>query len=245
MLKLKLRDEFLGSHMPGTAITLRTSDNTGAVQQDPNNILNITYPTADIQTALKQLSKLRAQKPIVLMGDRGRGKSHIMAVMHHAVANPDVVQKWAKDWGSKLNNSLLGDIELEQAYTAISEPVHNNEYPLLWELLFDRHPNGQLYRGKFLQAGSHVPSRSLLEEMFESQPTVLIFDEFQTWFDGLSDEPGKEGRKNRKWAFNFLQNLSEIAEEKPHLLILVISVLDNNTEAFGQVHRNHPVMVDL
>ena len=70
MLNLKLRDEFLGSHMPGTAITLRTNDNTGAVQQDPNNILKITYPTADIQTALRQLSTQRAQKPIVLMGDK-------------------------------------------------------------------------------------------------------------------------------------------------------------------------------
>ena len=158
MLGLKLREEFLGSHMPGTAITLRTNDNTGAVQQDPNTILKITYPTADIQTALKQLSTQRAQKPIVLMGDRGRGKSHIMAVMHHAVANPDVVQDWAKEWGDKIDSSLLSDLELEQGYTAISEPVHNNEYPLLWELLFERHPKGQIYRGKFLQSGSQVPS---------------------------------------------------------------------------------------
>lgn len=28
MLELKLRDEFLGTHMPGTAISLRTSDYT-------------------------------------------------------------------------------------------------------------------------------------------------------------------------------------------------------------------------
>lgn len=35
MLNLKLRDEFLGPHMPGTAISLRKSDHTGAAQQDP------------------------------------------------------------------------------------------------------------------------------------------------------------------------------------------------------------------
>ncbi len=29
MLGFKLRDEFLGAHMPGTAIALRTSDNRG------------------------------------------------------------------------------------------------------------------------------------------------------------------------------------------------------------------------
>lgn len=82
MLGLQLRDEFLGVHMPGTAIALRNSDDTGAAQQDAEKILTITYPTADVQTALKQLSSKRAQRPIVLMGDRGSGKSHIMAVMH-------------------------------------------------------------------------------------------------------------------------------------------------------------------
>ena len=37
MLNLKLRDEFLGSQMPGTAIALRRKDNTGAAQRTPTN----------------------------------------------------------------------------------------------------------------------------------------------------------------------------------------------------------------
>ena len=83
MLSLKLRDEFLGQQMPGTAIELRRSDNKGAAQRGPDYILGITYPTADVQTALRQVSVSRAKRPIVLMGDRGRGKSHIMAVEGH------------------------------------------------------------------------------------------------------------------------------------------------------------------
>ena len=82
MLNLKLRDEFLGSQMPGTAIALRRKDNTGAAQRTPDFILSITYPTADVQTALRAVSTDRSKRPIVLMGDRGRGKSHIMAVMN-------------------------------------------------------------------------------------------------------------------------------------------------------------------
>ena len=245
MIGLKLRDEFLGSHMPGTAISLRNSDNTGAVQQTPDRILEITYPTADVQTALKQLSSQRAQKPIVLMGDRGRGKSHIMAVMHHAVESPEIVQQWAREWGNNFDIPLLKDIEILRGYKAISEPVHNHEYPLLWNLLFDRHPRGEFYRGKFQQMAQQYPPKSLLMEMFQDQPTVLILDEFQKWFDGLKDEKGKQGNKWWTWASNFVQNLSEIAEENPEKLILVISVLDNQTEAFGQVHRNHPVVVDF
>ena len=49
MLDLKLRDEFLGAHMPGTTISLRTSDNQGAAQKSPDYILSITYPTADLE----------------------------------------------------------------------------------------------------------------------------------------------------------------------------------------------------
>jgi hypothetical protein len=245
MIKLKLRDEFLGSHMPGTAISLRNSDNTGAVQQSPNRILEITYPTADVQTALKQLSTQRAQKPIVLMGDRGRGKSHIMAVMHHAVESAETVQQWAREWGNKVDVPLLKDIELLRGFRAISEPVHNHEYPLLWNLLFDRHPRGEFYRGKFQQMNQPYPPKSLLMDMFKDQPTVLILDEFQKWFDGLNDEKGKQGNKWWTWASNFTQNLSEISEENPDKLIIVISVLDNQTEAFRQVHRNHPVVVDF
>jgi len=57
MIGLKLRDEFLGAHMPGTTIALRTSDNQGAAQKSADQILSITYPTADVQTALKAMHK--------------------------------------------------------------------------------------------------------------------------------------------------------------------------------------------
>ncbi len=245
MLGLKLRDEFLGSQMPGTAIALRRGDNTGAAQQAPDYILSITYPTADVQSGLRAVSKSRPQRPVVLMGDRGRGKSHIMAVMHHAVQSPEQVEMWASDWGTRLGVVLLRELSLERGFVAISEPVHNHEYPLLWNLLFERHPKGDYYRGRFESLKQPYPPRSLLEGMFEDRPTVLILDEFQKWFDGLSDEPGATGRKWRGWASNFIQNLSEIAQDRPEILILVISVLNNSTEAFRQVHRNDPVVIDF
>lgn len=245
MLNLQLRDEFLGPNMPGTAIALRRKDKTGAAEQGPEQILAITYPTADVQTALRAVGTKRAHRPIVLMGERGRGKSHIMAVMHHAVESPDKVEQWAREWGTKLNAETLRQIELQRGYFAISEPVHNHEYPLLWDLLFDRHPKGEFFRGQFKAMGHPYPARSLLEEMFEAQPVVLILDEFQKWFDGLSDQPGPEGIKYRTWAENFVQNLSELSKERPDILILVISVLNNNTEAFRQVHRDGPVLIDF
>lgn len=125
MIGLKLRDEFLCEHMSGTAIALRTSDNQGAAQKSAEQILSITYPTADVQTALKAVSSKKSGRPIILKGDRGRGKSHIMAVMHHAVQSPDAVETWLKDWGVAMGSPELVNFKMAAGYVPISEPVHN------------------------------------------------------------------------------------------------------------------------
>ena len=87
----------------------------------------ITYPTADVQIALKAIGIKRNGRPIVLMGDRGRGKSHIMAVMHHAIQSPDVVKKWILGWAKKIDSSELASFEPDMGFFPISEPVHNHE----------------------------------------------------------------------------------------------------------------------
>ncbi len=245
MLGLKLRDEFLQVHMPGTAISLRTSDNKGAAQKSPDQILSITYPTDDVRVALKALSVNQHGRPILLMGDRGRGKSHIMAVMHHAIQSPHIVEGWLKEWSERLGGDELKSIQLVEGYVPISEPVHNHEYLLLWDLIFDRHPKGQYYRGQFEGMSQSFPPRTLLEKMFEDKPTCLILDEFQTWFTGLPEKDPRTGLFIRKYAFNFVQVLSEIAKDRPEILIFVSSVLDNQNEAFQQIHRQGPVVIDF
>ncbi|NPV69263.1 MAG: hypothetical protein HPY55_01285 [Firmicutes bacterium] len=245
MLGLSLRAEFRGPEMRGTAISLRTSDNQGAVQKPAEHILPITYPTADIQTALRAISTKRSGRPIVVMGDRGRGKSHILAVMHHAIESPAVVEQWIHGWADRLASDEMRGIQIVKGFKAISEPVHNHEYPQLWDLLFDRHSKGQYYRGQFEQMAQPFPPRTLLEKMFQDQPTCLILDEFQTWFTGLPEEDPKTGLRLRQWASNFVQILSEIARDCPENLIFVISVFDNQNEAFRQVHRQSPVLIDF
>ncbi|MGC9196222.1 MAG: hypothetical protein ACP5IL_12320 [Syntrophobacteraceae bacterium] len=245
MLGLKLRDEFLQPHMQGTAISLRTSDNQGAAQKSAAQILSITYPTNDVRIALKALSVSQHGPPILLMGDRGRGKSHIMAVMHHAIESPGIVEDWLKDWGERLGSPELKSIELVKGYVPISEPVHNYEYFLLWDLIFDRHPKGEYYRGQFEGLSQPFPPRTLLEKMFEEKPTCLILDEFQTWFTGLPEKDPKSGLFIRKYAFNFVQILSEIAKDRPDTLIFVTSVLNNQNDAFQQIHRQGPFIIDF
>ena len=246
MTHLELRQEFQGRHMRGTAIELSNRQNTGWAQsQNASAILDITYPSSDVRRALEAVSTASSGKPVVMIGQRGSGKSHIMALIHYAFESPQAVEEWAKYWGSRLPSKKLTEITLQRGFKAISETLSNAEFPVLWDVLFDRHPRGAYYRGRFEQSGSLVPSKSLLQDMFGEQKTALILDELQTWYDGLHNEPGPEGRKHLQWAFNFIQILSEIAEDRPDLFSLIVSVRDNTTDAFQQIHRKSPVVIDF
>ena len=244
-LPLELRQEFRLPHMRGTAIELRNRQHTGWTQRDPAELLSITYPTADVQKALGGVSTAAQGRPLVFLGQRGRGKSHIMALLHHAIESPGGVQTWAQEWIAKPGFSPLAQIALPKGFIAITETLSNQEYRTLWDLIFDRHPRGAYYRGKHEASGVSIPAKSLMQDMFAEHPTALILDEFQTWFDGLHDDVGDTGPKRRQWAFNFVQILSELVKERPDLLMLIVSVRDTSTEGYRQIHRIGPVVIDF
>src|SRR2546421_10602214 len=102
MPTLELRQEFKTPHMRGTAIELRNKQNSGWAQRGASELLRITYPTSDVQRALEAVSATGAGKPVVFMGNRGRGKSHNLALLYHAFESPDEVEKWAKEWAQRL-----------------------------------------------------------------------------------------------------------------------------------------------
>jgi len=245
MLGLTLRDEFRGQHLPPTAISLIEPDGSGATQVPPDRVLSITYPTADIQTALRALSGSRAARPMVLQGARGKGKSHLLALLHHAISSPVQVETWASEWASRAAISSLQNLQLPRGVFPISEPVHHGEFRFLWDFIFARHPEGQRFLGQFQASGEAFPRRSIMEEMFRARPTALLLDEFQKWFDSLHDVEGQAGVKWRTNAERFIQVLSEIASERPERLIFVVSVLNNQTEAFQQIRRHHPNIVNF
>lgn len=246
MAILELRQEFQTQHMRATAIELSNRQNTGwAQRRDASEILEITYPTSDVQKALNAVTVTTSGKPVVMIGQRGSGKSHIMALVHNAFEAPDAVESWASGWAQRLQSPKLAGMKLQRGFKPISETLSNQEYPVLWDVLFDKHPKGAYYGGRFKESGSLIPAKSLLQDMFAEQKTALILDELQTWYDGLHDEPGPSGKKRLQWAFNFIQTLSELAEDRPDLFCLVVSVRDNSTDAFQQIHRKGPVVIDF
>ena len=239
MLGLSLRKEFQGKKLKGTAIDLIASSKLSAAEH-----LEITYPSADVLTAVEAIGPGQA-RPVVLIGERGQGKSHLMAVIHHALHEPAATQAWLQQWAGVLGRPNIGTLPLRPPMHVVTENLHKQSYKFLWDLLFDRHPNGVYVRGKWEGQGAKrtaVPSHDLLMELFDHTPTALVLDEFQTWADGLLDDAKQ---KPATWAFNFIQMLAEIAEAHPDRLLLVVSVRNGNTEAFRQIHRNNPRLVDF
>ena len=244
MLELTLRDEFKGERLKGTTIDFSADKPTSALQRSTAEFLSITYPSVDLLRVFEATQPDKS-RPVVLLGGRGQGKSHLMAALWHAIKDPAEATKWLADWAAKLNRPELKTLKFRTDFCVIAESLHQQRFKFLWDILFDRHPQGQLVKGKWLGKGdarTNVPSIDLLLEMFQAKPTVLLLDEFQTWFDGLSDSPKA---KNQTWAFNFIQLLSEIANDHPDLLVFVASIRDNQSQAYQQIHRINPVLVDF
>ena len=244
MLGLNLRTEFKGRRLKGTAIELSNETNTGATQISAHDFLEITYPTHDLLKGIEAVGPNRG-RTVVVIGERGLGKSHLMAALYHAVNDSSSTAAWLKNWSYKLSDQHVGNIRLRNGMLVIGESLHRQRYKFLWDILLERHPHGTYIKGKWEGMGvakTDIPSDQLILELLRHTPTMLLLDEFQTWYDGLTNTKQYPWKN---WAFNFIQILSEIAKEHPELLVLVVSVRNGDTDAYQQIHRVNPIQVDF
>ena len=244
MLGLTLREEFRGKRLKGTAIELSNDTNTGATQVVAKEFLEITYPTHDLLKGIEAVGPNQG-RPVVVIGERGLGKSHLMAALYHAVNDAASTGAWLNSWSATIGDPQIATIPLRSGMLVIGESLHRQRYKFLWDLLFERHPNGDFIKGKWEGMGAaktDIPSDKLILELLQHTPTMLLLDEFQTWYDGLTNTKQYPWKN---WAFNFIQILSEIAKERPDLLVLVISVRNGGSDAYQQVHRVNPVAIDF
>ncbi len=244
MLGLTLREEFRGKRLKGTAIELSNDTNTGATQIAAKEFLEITYPTHDLLKGIEAVGPNQG-RPVVVIGERGLGKSHLMAALYHAVNDASSTGAWLNSWATTLGDPQIGKIALRNEMLVIGESLHRQRYKFLWDLLLERHPHGKHIGGKWEGMGgskTDVMPYDLVVELLKHTPTMLLLDEFQTWYDGLTNTKQYPWKN---WAFNFIQILSEIAKDHPELLVLVISVRNGGSDAYQQVHRVNPVAIDF
>lgn len=244
MLGLELRQEFRGKRLKGTTVDFKNQSGTGALDVTAAEFLKITYPSHDLLKAIEATQQGQS-RPVVLLGSRGQGKSHLMAALYHLCHETESGQAWLDEWSEQLKNPEIANLKLRSDCFVIAESLHLQRYKYLWDILFALHPRGQWYEAKWSGMGdkkTDVPSYDLMMEMFTDQPTVLILDEFQTWYEGLTNSKQYPWRN---WAFNFIQILSEIAQKNPEKLVLVVSVREGNSDAYQQIRRVNPVDVDF
>jgi uncharacterized protein DUF499 len=244
MLGLTLRKEFSGRRLSGTMIDFTNRHGTGALDRTPKEFLNITYPSIDLLKTIEAVQPGKA-KPVVIIGSRGQGKSHLMATISHMFKDPAAGKEWINEWGGRIANASLENISLDTDMHVIAESLHLQKNKFLWDLLFENHPNGTYIQGKWEGQGdkkTDIPSYDLILELLQKQPVVLILDEFQTWYEGLTNTKQYPWRT---WAFNFIQILSEISLNNPELLSLIVSVRDGDSDAAQQIYRVDPVRVDF
>ena len=82
MLDLKLREEFRGKRLKGTTVDFKNQSGTGALDVSASDFLKITYPSHDLLKTIEATGPEQS-RPVVLLGARGQGKSHLMAALYH------------------------------------------------------------------------------------------------------------------------------------------------------------------
>ncbi|KCV30144.1 hypothetical protein L489_1003, partial [Bordetella bronchiseptica 00-P-2730] len=118
MLGLTLREEFRGKRLKGTAIELSNDQNTGATQIAAQQFLEITYPTHDLLKGIEAVGPSQG-RPVVVIGERGLGKSHLMAALYHTVTDPASTKSWLNAWSTTLADANIGKIALRDGMHVI------------------------------------------------------------------------------------------------------------------------------
>ena len=106
MLGLKLREEFSGKRLSGTMIELHNRKGTGALDRSASDFLKITYPSIDMLKTVEAVQAGRAE-PVVIIGSRGQGKSHLMAALSHMHQDQAATKAWLSDWSDRLSNPAI------------------------------------------------------------------------------------------------------------------------------------------
>lgn len=108
MLGLKLRDEFVGNRSSGTIVDFSNRRGTGALDRPAQDFLAITYPSVDLLKTIEAVQPA-STRPVVIIGSRGQGKSHLMAALAHMLKDAQAGTSWLAQWASSAHNSAIGD----------------------------------------------------------------------------------------------------------------------------------------
>jgi len=127
MLELKLREEFRGKRLKGTTVDFINQSKTGALEVPAAEFLRITYPSIDLLKTIEATGPGHS-RPVVLLGSRGQGKSHLLAALYHLCTDASTGGQWLAEWAERLPESNLAAMQLRSGCCVIAESLHLQRY---------------------------------------------------------------------------------------------------------------------
>jgi hypothetical protein len=124
--------------------------------------------------------------------------------------------------------------------TTISEEVRRGEIfgavklYNTWEPIFTR-----LGRDDLLTQVRDHPTGDQIHKLVGDRPLIVILDELESWFSAIED-PARRERN-----LNFLQNLTEMAQDQSLKLIVLASLYGRNPQLLGRMGRERMFLKDL
>ena len=126
------REEVLQGTFQGVIQTHKVEAKESRLENNPEEFLQITYPSSAIKRALEKieekLSGKSHQGAFLLLGPYGAGKSHSLITLYHLFNNPPLAKNWGRKW----------NIDFEVPYTSRSIIISTRRYSgkFIWEPIF-------------------------------------------------------------------------------------------------------------
>lgn len=210
MLGLALREEFQSKRLKGTAIELSNDTNTGATQVAAQKFLSITYPTHDLLKGIEATGPNHG-RPVVVIGERGLGKSHLMAALYHAVNDPISTGAWLKSWATTLGDPKIAEIPLRSGMNVIDAiQVRGNAASLLAELSagWIKHIDGAPGETRYPTPAGAKWEDFVLEFTADEMITVSCKGQGHKQFSAEDLQMRDKRTKKPKQAWTFLQAMA-------------------------------------
>jgi len=220
------------------SVKIYNLDDPSKVESSAKRMLVMTYPTQALQQAMmaieERIAGKRKQGAFVFAGDYGTGKSHSLLALYHLLTSPDEGQQWLDRWN--LSFSFPAGVQAAVSHLLIEDP------DFAWEPVFTR-----LGRGDLLAEVRDHPTGDQIRQLVgpsagsghRDKPLVIILDELESWF-GPIEKPSRRERN-----LNFLQNLTEMAQDQNLKLIVLASLYGRDQQLLGRMGRERMFLKDL
>lgn len=220
---LNVRNEVRKGRIVGV-VKVENVHNPAAVEADPQWVFSRTCVLDDELNLLTFMKRKLTREDyvgnILLVGDMGSGKSHLLLLAYHMFKHPLKANEWLKKL-TQVQKGVNVDFSVPPAASVVVIQVKEVEavYEFLWDIIFEFTGRRDLI-GKFI---THSPGKEeirkfLVEIASDKKPFVLILDEVEPWFNEISNRSVRE--RNR----TFLEKLSELANDETLNFFLITAV---------------------